>query len=152
MKKNIIGGLSAAVLSLTLLGAAPVYAMDQADHKKGHCIMQKVEQLKESLALTADQEKQLKALKHKHKAFMKAAHQEKQAIHKEARAIAEAKTMDQAKLDKLADRAGKLASKKLKERVMAKHEVGQILDQKQKDLIKKARKDMKKNMKQKKAS
>jgi Spy/CpxP family protein refolding chaperone len=150
MKKNIIGGLSAAVLSLAIVQAAPVYAMHQPDHKKGQCIMQKLERLKASLALTPDQEKQLKGIKEKHKDFMKKIREEKHAIKKEAHVIADAEQVDQEKLDKLAKRAGQLASDKLKNRVMAKHEINQVLTQEQKDKLKEEKGNMQKKMMQKK--
>jgi Spy/CpxP family protein refolding chaperone len=136
MKKSIIGGLSAAVLSLAMAQAAPVYAMDHSSHKEGQCIMQKLERLKESLALTPDQEKQLKAVTSKSKAFMKQNHQAKKEVRKEARVIADAKDIDRVKLDKLAAKAGQLESDRLKNRVMAKHEINQILTDEQKAKLK----------------
>ena len=152
MKKNIIGGLSAAVLSLAIVQAAPVYAMHKPCPKEGQCIMKKINQMKASLALTPEQEKQLKAIKERSKAFMEKKHKEKHAIHEEANRIADAKVIDKMKLDRLADRAGRLEGEVLKNRVITKHDIGQILTPKQKDMLKKDvrqdRRMMKKDMMQ----
>ncbi len=150
MKKNIIASLSAAVLSLAMVQVAPAYGMHESDHQKGQCIMQKLERLKTSLALTPDQEKQLKAIKAKHKDFMKTMRQEKQTIRKKAHAIADAETIDQTQLDALASQAGQLESNRLKNRVMAKHEINQVLTQEQKDKLKAAKNNMQQDMIQKK--
>ena len=133
--KNIIKAVSAGALSLTLLQALPVYAMHQMDDEK-QCIIQKIEGLKESLALTADQEKQLKEIKSKYQDFMKKMHKEKKAIHTEIQALGDAEKLDQAKLEALAQRAAQLASDKLKNRVTARYEVNQILTSTQKDKLK----------------
>ena len=62
------------------------------------------------------------------------------------RALSDAKAIDQAKLDKLAKQAGQLASDSLKNRVMAKHAVMQILTPEQLDMLKKAKKNMHQQM------
>ncbi|MCH9757329.1 MAG: Spy/CpxP family protein refolding chaperone [Gammaproteobacteria bacterium] len=152
MKKNIIGGLSAAVLSLALVQAAPVYAMHKSCPEEGQCMMKKIDEMKASLALTPEQEKQIKAIREKNRAFMEEKHKEKRMIHKAADMIAEARVVDKMKLDRLAERAGRLQSEILKNHVMTKHDIGQILNQQQKDKLKKDMQMMKKNMMQKRMS
>ncbi len=136
MKKHIIGGLSAAVLSLSMLQAAPVYAMHKEGHMKDQCMMKKIDLMKEKLALTPEQEKQLQAIKERSKRFMENKHKEKHMIREEANRIADAKDIDKMKLDRLAERAGRLQGDILKHRVMTKHAIGQILTPKQKEMIK----------------
>ena len=92
------------------------------------------------------QEKQLKDFQAQHQAFLKQKQVKKQAIKKEMRALSDAKAIDQAKLDKLAKQAGQLASDSLKNRVMAKHAVMQILTPEQLDMLKKAKKNMHQQM------
>ncbi|MDF1645387.1 MAG: Spy/CpxP family protein refolding chaperone [Legionellaceae bacterium] len=150
MRKTLMGGLSAAMLSLALVQAAPVYAMHKDCPAEGKCIMNKIEKMKATLALTPEQEKKLHAIKEKNKAFMEKTHREKHMIHKQANQIADAKDIDKMKLDRLADKAGQLEREVLKNRVMTKHAIGQILNQKQKDQIKQDMRMMKKDMMQKK--
>ncbi len=139
MNTKRIVGLSAAVLAFTLTQATPMYAMHHMGDKKSQCMMEKIEHLKASLNLTPDQEMKLKAIKAKAKTMMQTNHQEKKDIRKEAHQLADAKDLDQKKLDQLADKAGKLASNKLKNRVMIKHEINQVLTDDQKMKLKQAK-------------
>ncbi|MDF1677505.1 MAG: Spy/CpxP family protein refolding chaperone [Legionellaceae bacterium] len=146
MKKNLMGGLSAAVLSLAMFQAAPVFAMHEKCSMKEPCMMKKIEMMKDSLGLTPDQKQKLKAIKEKNKMFMEKAHKEKHMIHAEAKHIADAPSIDKMKLDKVAEKACHLEREMVKHRVMTKHEINQILTTKQKDQLKKDMRMMKQNM------
>lgn len=146
MKKSILGGLSAALLSLAIVQVTPAYAMHKPHFDGGKCILKKIDQFKAELSLTPDQEKRLKAIRDKSKAFMEQKHKEQRGIRKEAHQLSDAKHLDEMRLNKLADKAGRLESDVLKNRVMTKYEVNQILNQQQKDQLKHAKKKMHKKM------
>ncbi len=147
MKKSIFGGLSAAVLSLTLVHTVPVYAMHEDCPMKQCMMIKKLDAMKAELALTPEQERKLNTIKEKNKMFMLRKHKEKHMMSEEADQIAEAKDIDKTKLDKLADKACQLKKETVKHRVMTKHAVNQILTPEQKEKIKEAmRKDVDNHM------
>ena len=77
---------------------------------------------------------------------MEQKHKEQRGIRKEAHQLSDAKHLDKMHLNKLADKAGRLESDVLKNRVMTKYEVNQILNQQQKDKLKQAKHKMHKKM------
>ncbi len=146
MKKNLMGGLSAAVLSLAMFQTAPAFAMHKNCSMEEPCMMTKIDMMKDNLALTPDQKQKLKGIKEKSKKFMEKVHKEKHMIHEEAKHIADAPSIDKEKLDKVAEKACHIEQEMVKNRVMTRHEINQILNQKQKDQLKQDMRMMKKNM------
>lgn len=145
MKKNILTGLSATLLSLALVHAVPAYAMHQGGYKQA-CILKKIDEMKTSLGLTSEQEQQLQALKEKMKPMMEKTMREKHVIHEETVMLAEEGQVDNMKLDALAEKACQVEKEALKNRVMLRHEVSHILNPAQKEKLKQEMIQMHKEM------
>lgn len=139
MKKQLITALTAGVFSFAVMQTVPVYAMhDQDKHcsKKHECIMAKIDEMKVALGLTAEQDAKLKAIRDNNHTFMKAKHQEMHMLHEEGNKLATEKDIDKKKLDMLADKAGKISREIFKQRVMTRHDVIEVLDMKQRMMLK----------------
>ena len=136
MKQSIMRTLSAAVFSLALLQAAPLYADHKHSHKKGCCIIKHIEKMKDKLDLSPEQESSLKIIEAKSKVFMKMRHKELKGIYKEASILAKEKAIDKQKLDTLADKRANLARETIKHHVFLKHEIYHILTEKQRQKLK----------------
>lgn len=142
MKKYLIPSLSAAILSFSVMQAAPVYADHKPGHKEGVCIIDKIDHMKDKLALRPDQKEKIKAIKDKARPMMERQMKARHAIHEEVNKLVNEKNLDKMKLDKLAMKEGEVAAAGLKLRVHVKHDVLQILDQKQRDQLKEEMKKM----------
>jgi Spy/CpxP family protein refolding chaperone len=135
MKRSMIRTLSAAIFSLALVQAAPLYADHELSHKKGCCMIKQIDKIKETLNLSPEQEASLKMIKAKSQVFMKMRHTELKSIYEEGNKLAQNKTIDKLKLDILADKRCKLSRETIKHHVFLKHEIYQILDLKQRQKL-----------------
>ena len=135
MKSSILRSLSAAVFSLALVQAAPLYADHKLAHQKGGCIIKHIDKMKDTLNLSFEQEASLKMIEEKSLMFMKMRHKELKSIYEEANKLAQNKSIDKLKLDMLANKRGKLARETIKHHVFLKHEIYQILDLKQRQKL-----------------
>ncbi len=122
--KMIKSKLLLPVLALSLWSAQPVFA----DHVDGHAtVHHKLEKMNKQLHLTDDQQSKIKAIyAHCHES-MKTNHEKLMVIHKEIHALVISPKIDESKLDDLISQKTAIINSRMKEKVMARNQVYNLL-------------------------
>ena len=126
MNKKIIL-LSALALSMSLSQATLA-----SDTAMTDVVGSRYEKMADKLELTSDQKAQIKANSTKAKEQMKPKFQEMRANHMELSQLADAKDLDETKIDKLIDQNKEIIGSLMKMRVTVRHDISMLLTEKQK--------------------
>lgn len=123
-----------AVLALSVSFSQATFAHEHnMSMKKGHGHQQMCMQgMMQKLALTADQKMKIKEIRAKERKEMEGNMREMQTLRHDMRRQVESDKMDEAKLTALIHQRKELMASMMKLKMMAKHEIYNVLDAKQK--------------------
>lgn len=124
--------LSALALSMSLSQATLACDCEMPSSPKDRLV-----RMTEKLDLTAEQKNQIKAISEKAREEMKPKYEQMHANRMQLNELAAAKDVDQTKVDKLIDENKEILGSIMKMRVMVRHDIDMVLNDKQKEKLNK---------------